>query len=272
MTALRAENVVFGYRRDAPVLRGVSVAARPGAVTALFGPNGCGKSTLLRCLNGSLTPQAGRVALGAQPVSALTACAIARAVAVVPQDTPTDAPFTVRQMVMLGRYAHGDGWRRETAADGAVVDDCLARLGVRALADRLFAQLSGGERQRVVVARALAQQGRVLLLDEPAAHLDIAHQLALYALVRGLARDGQAVLMVCHDVLIAPMFADECVLMAAGAILAAGRPAAVMCPARLEAAYGCRMDIAWPEAAGVQARFGGCGAAASAEGIAERGV
>ena len=242
---LLAESITFGYHADQPVLRNVALEVRPGVVTALFGPNGCGKSTLLRCLNGSLRPQSGRVLLGAQPVDAMTTSDVARHVAVVPQDTPVDVPFTARQMVMLGRYAHWDLSGQESEEDHAIVDACLACVKAADLADRFFSQLSGGERQRVVLARALAQQGSVLLLDEPASHLDIAHQLEFYRLVRRLSAEGLTVLMVCHDILLAPMFVDVCVLMRAGSVLSSGNASDVLCPENLAAAYRCQVHIAW---------------------------
>jgi len=252
---LRAENLVFGYRDQPPVLCGVTLEIRPGRVTALFGPNGCGKSTLLRCLNGSLKPRSGRVLLGSRPVDALTASEIARRVAVVPQETPADVPFTVRQMVMLGRYAHLDLCGEESDEDRAIVDASLSSVNASDLGDRFFGQLSGGERQRVILARALAQRGEVLLLDEPASHLDISYQLELYRLVRGLASKGMAVLMVCHDILLAPLFADECVLMKAGSVTASGKAADVLCPANLYDAYGCQVDVSWSEGVVVRAKF-----------------
>ena len=241
---LRADTLTFGYDPRWPVLRDVSVDVRPGAVTALFGPNGCGKSTLLRCLNGALRPQSGRVLLDGVPITAKTIAAVARDVAVVPQDSPGDLPyFTVAQMVMLGRYPHWEAWHQESAADREIVQTSLAQAGVAALTARLFHELSGGERQRVLVARALAQQGRVLLLDEPAAHQDIAHQLALYRLMRELAAAGQAVLMVCHDLFVAPSFADVAVLMADGGVLAAGGVEETLAPAHLQAAFDCTIQI-----------------------------
>ena len=252
---LRAEGLEFSYNARLPVLRGVTLELRPGVVVALFGPNGCGKSTLVRCLNGALKPRAGQVLLGDRPLEGGAASEIARHVAVVPQDTPTDVPFTVREMVRLGRYAHGDLWGRETAEDAAAVEESLERVNAMRLADRLFGTLSGGERQRVILARALAQRGEVLLLDEPASHLDISYQLELYRLVRGLASKGMAVLMVCHDILLAPLFADECVLMKAGSVTASGKAADVLCPANLYDAYGCQVDVSWSEGVVVRAKF-----------------
>jgi iron complex transport system ATP-binding protein len=252
---LRAENIVFGYRADQPVLRDVTLDVPPSRVTALFGPNGCGKSTLLRCMNGSLQPQSGRATIDGESVHAQSPQEIAQSIAVVPQETPLDVPFTAGQMVMLGRYARWNLWGRESAEDAAVVQACLARVNATGLADRLFNRLSGGERQRIIVARALAQQGQALLLDEPASHLDISHQLELYRLIRELAREGHAVLMVCHDILIAPLFADQAVLMSNGKIAATGAPCDVLAPGNLENIFQCRVDIDWRREGAVSARF-----------------
>ena len=252
---LVAENLFFGYTRRTPVLYGVSVSVRPGLVTALFGPNGCGKSTLLRCLNGSLTPHSGLVSLGSQSVGSMTASEVAHQVAVVPQDTPMDVPFTASQMVMLGRYAHWVAWGQESQKDREIVARCLQRVNSVELADRPFGELSGGERQRVIVARALAQEAGVLLLDEPASNLDISHQLELYQLIRQLAAQGQAILMVCHDIMLAPFFADVCVLMNGGRVLATGPAGDVLCPENLRRAYGCRMEITWFDQNLIQIQF-----------------
>jgi iron complex transport system ATP-binding protein len=252
---LRAENITFSYDPAAPVLRDVTLEVLPGQVTALFGPNGCGKSTLLRCMNGSLHPQSGRVILGDRAVSNMTPREVARAIAVVPQDTPAEVPFTAGEMVMLGRYARWDAWGQESPEDHRVVRSCLERMNATHLADRPFSRLSGGERQRVVIARALAQETPVLLLDEPALHLDIAHQLELYRLVRALASEGLAILMVCHDILLAPMFVDTVVLMARGQLLGAGSVDDVLTPDGLRAAFGVRVDISWADARSVHATF-----------------
>jgi iron complex transport system ATP-binding protein len=253
---LRAENITFGYDPAAPVLRNVTLEVVPGRVTAIFGPNGCGKSTLLRCMNGSLQPQLGRVMMGDRPVSAMLPREVARQIAVVPQDTPHDVPFTADQMVMLGRYARWDAWGQESPEDTEIVQACLRRMNVADLADRPFPNLSGGERQRVVIARALAQEGRVLLLDEPALHLDIAHQLELYRLVRDLAAEGLAVLMVCHDILLAPLFVDTVVLITHDRLIGTGNAAEVLTPAGIGAAFGTHVRISWADGDSVRATFG----------------
>jgi iron complex transport system ATP-binding protein len=131
----------------------------------------------------------------------------------------------------------------------------LSRVGIADLAGRPFDKLSGGERQRVLMARALAQQGTVLLLDEPAAYLDVAHQLELYRLVRLLASEGQAVLVVCHDILVAPIFVDRALLMACGRIVASGKPVEVLDAAHIRSVFGCNAIITWSGQASVQATF-----------------
>ena len=162
--------------------------------------------------------------LDGQAVAAMDRRAVARHVAVVPQDTPADVPLTVREVVMLGRYAHWSTWDQESPEDARIVERCLERMGIADLANRPFSHLSGGERQRAVIARALAQQGSVLLMDEPNTHLDLAHQLEVYRLARALAAEGQAVLIICHDLLVSPLMVDRAVVMDRGQIVAGGQP------------------------------------------------
>lgn len=245
---LRVEKLSFAYRPGATVLRELNLEIAPGKVTGLFGPNGSGKSTLLRCLTGALRPQSGAVWCDTQRVDTLTPREAARRIAVVPQDTPRGVPLTVWEMVALGRFAWGD-------EDASIIAASLTRVGAMELARRTFDELSGGERQRVVIARALAQATPVLLLDEPATHLDVAHQLELYRLARALAREGKTVLMVCHDVLLAPLFVDEVVLLQGGQMVACGEPSTVFTRGHIQAAFGVEMDLNWPDEAAVTARF-----------------
>ena len=234
----------------------MSLELHPGVVTGLFGPNGSGKSTLLRCLNGSLKPQSGHVLLDGQAVAAMDRRAIARHVAVVPQDTPVDVPLTVREVVMLGRYAHWNTWDQESPEDARIVGVCLERLGIADLANRPFSHLSGGERQRAVIARALAQQGSVLLLDEPNTHLDLAHQLEVYRLARSLAAEGQAVLIICHDLLVSPLMVDTAVVMDRGRIVATGSVHDVFDARLLAEVFATKASISWGNGSRVSAQFG----------------
>jgi len=233
---LRVEKLTFAYRPGSPVLRDLTLEIASGKVTGLFGPNGSGKSTLLRCLTGSLRPESGTVWCGDQRIDTLTSREVARRIAVVPQDTPRGALLTAREMVGLGRYAWGD-------EDGEIITASLTRMGAAELATRPFDELSGGERQRVVIARALAQQTPVLLLDEPVAHLDVAHQLEVYRLARALAQEGKMVLMVCHDLIMAPMFVDYAVLLSQGCLAAAGRAIDVLSQHAMQTVFGCQLRV-----------------------------
>ena len=253
---LRVEQVDFAYVPGRPVLRGVSLEMAAGRVTGLFGPNGSGKSTLLRCLNGSLRPQSGQVWVGEQAVAELGSREAARLMAVVSQDTPRSLPFTALEVVLLGRYPHGEMWRDDSAEEVAFARRCLARLDAGELAERRFDELSGGERQRVIVGRALAQDTRVLLWDEPVSHLDVRHQLELYRLARALADEGRTIVMVCHDLFLAPMFVDQVVLLKAGTVVAAGGPAEVLVLGNMEAVFGVKMVLERAGNTSVMASFG----------------
>jgi len=245
---LRVENVSFAYRPGPPVLREVNLEIAAGKVTGLFGPNGSGKSTLLRCLTGVLRPHSGAVWCGDRRVDVLGPREVAQCIAVVPQDTPRGVPLTAREMVALGRFAWGD-------EDAAIIAASLARVEATALAGRAFDELSGGERQRVLIARALAQATPVLLLDEPVAHLDMAHQLATYRLAQALANEGRTVLMVCHDLLVAPLFVGEAVLLSNGRVLACGAPREVLQKEHLTAVFGVRMTIEWINQQQIKGKF-----------------
>ena len=244
---LEASSISFAYPETGPVLRGVGLRLEPGTVTGLFGPNGSGKSTLLRCLNGVLRPESGQVTLDGRPLRKFSPRDVARCIAVVPQESRADLSLTVYEMVMLGRYPHTDIWGDETHKDRDAVAASLAKVHAERLAERPFSHLSGGERQRVVIARALAQEAEVLLLDEPATHLDIAHQLELYQLLRALARQGYAILLVSHDLLLAPLFLDRGVLLAGGVVVASGAPAEVLSADYMRVAFGVDLAVTWTD-------------------------
>ena len=210
------------------VLHDCDLALAAGEVVSVVGPNGAGKSTLLRVIAGLVPPRRGTATLDGRPIAALRRAELARRVAVVPQSFETLFPFTVRELVTLGRTARLDLLGRLSAADGQAVARALDTLELGALAMRRVDQLSGGERQRVVLAMALAQETAVLLLDEPTVHLDPAHQLATIALVRRLARErGLAVLSVVHDLTLAAL-ADRVVVLAGGRIVRDGAPLEVL--------------------------------------------
>jgi len=234
--------VAFGYRQRT-VFRDVSFAVAPGELVALCGPNGAGKSTLLRLVLGLHAPSAGGVKLGGTPLAALSRRDIARRAALLPQDAPAEVPLTVREAVALGRLPHLTRFQPESAADADAVIRALAVTDTTALADRPLAELSGGERHRVHLARALAQEAPLLLLDEPIAGLDIAHQLAAMDLLRATAAAGRAVVVALHDLALAARRCDRVLLLAGGALDADARPADVFTRETLARVFGVRADV-----------------------------
>lgn len=229
--ALSAARVTAGYgsvrskggavgRR--PALHDVSFALRPGELAIVLGPNGAGKSTLVRVLAGVLPPTTGEVRIGGDDVRGLDRSAIARRVAVVPQETDVAFGFTVREVVAMGRAPHQTGWMRATPEDEQAVDDAVGALDLRSLADRPVQELSGGEKRRVAVARALAQAAPALLLDEPTAALDVHHQVTLFDRLVAETAAGLACLVVMHDLNLAAQYATRIVLMRDGALVADG--------------------------------------------------
>ena len=211
------------------MLRGVDLAAQAGELVALIGPNGAGKSTLLRVLGGLLRPTSGSVTIDGVDAATLDRRAIARHIAVVPQVFETLFPFTVREIVALGRTSRLGPLGTLGSHDARAVARALDDIGATDLADRRIDRVSGGERQRAVLAMALAQEAGVLLLDEPTAHLDPAHQRATLERVATLARvRGIAVIAVLHDLNLAAAFASRVVLLADGAVVRDGDVKAVI--------------------------------------------
>ena len=190
-----------------------------------MGPNGSGKSTLIRALTGVIPLMAGSLILGEAPIDSLARSEIARLVAVVPQTPQLPAGFSAGEMVLLGRTPHLRVWEAESAHDIDIVREAMAEVGVLELANRPVQELSGGEAQRVVVARALAQQAPVMLLDEPTAHLDLGHQASVFALMLDLARRlGKTVMAVSHDLTLAAAHCDSMLVLERGRLAAAGPP------------------------------------------------
>jgi ABC-type cobalamin/Fe3+-siderophores transport system ATPase subunit len=225
-------------------IRDVSFTLAPGEVLGLIGPNAAGKTTVIRLLSRILEPLQGEILLAGLRASRLGRAAIARQVAVVPQDVPQGFPYTVQRLVLMGRFPHAPARFFESREDLAIAREAMALSGVEALADEPMERLSGGERQRVVLARALAQRPKLLVLDEPTAHLDLRYQAECVALLRRLHRDeGLGILLVSHDLNLAAEVSDRLVLMAGGAAVIAGTPADVLQEPVLEAVYGCRVVV-----------------------------
>jgi iron complex transport system ATP-binding protein len=227
----------LGVRRgERLVVDGVTLTLAEGEAVALVGPNAAGKSTLVRALAGLLPAAAGEVRLRGRPLGDCGRDAVARAVALVTPDDAIPAALTVAERARLGRYPHRGPFRPFTAEDEAAVARALARTGVADLAHRRIATLSAGERQLAALARGLAQQPAVLLLDEPAAHLDIGHQLRMFRVLDDVRREGVTVLAVVHDLARAAAWAERLVLLAHGRVAAEGPPDRVLAdPAAAEA-------------------------------------
>jgi iron complex transport system ATP-binding protein len=227
----------------AAVLRGIDLDVAPGEVVGLLGRNGAGKTTLLRTATRVIAPDAGSVRVDGDPVTALSRRELARRVAVVPQETHVPFPFRVAEVVLMGRTPHLGAFAFESPADLERAQQALERMGVAHLADRSILEVSGGERQLVMVSRALVQDPRALIFDEPTAFLDLAHRVQVLGAVRELARDGRAALVVTHDLTLAARFCDRLALLADGRVLAAGPPAEVLDPQRLREAYGVEAQV-----------------------------
>jgi len=241
--AITVNNIDYRYNRAA-VLKQVSLTVAPGEFFVIAGPNGSGKTTLLKLIAGIFKAESGRVVVQGTPVRAYAKKAFARIVAYVPQAVDESFPFTVRQTALLGRAPHLGVLGIERRADHDIAMDALVFTGVDHLADRRIEQLSGGERQRVQIARAVCQEPDIMLLDEPTASLDPAHQIRIMDLMDKLRTSrGTAVVMVSHDLNIAAMYADRLLLLKEGGVVCCGTPGEVLVSDVLEKTYGCRMMV-----------------------------
>jgi iron complex transport system ATP-binding protein len=233
---LECRDLSCGYRQR-PVLTGVNLELWPGRVLALLGPNGSGKSTLLKTLSGTLPPLGGEALYGGAALSDLRPGDLAKRVAYVPQEESFAFAFLVREIVMMGRMPHSAGLA-DTALDHERVSWAMDLADCTHLAPRSVLELSGGERQRVLIARALAQDTRVLLLDEPTSHLDVGHQVEFAILIRRLSREGYTVIAAVHDLNLASTLADEAVLLREGTIGMTEKTEDVLSSTMLAEVYG----------------------------------
>lgn len=230
------EDVCFGFRTD-DVVSHLSFSVHPGELLCIVGPNGAGKTTLLRLATGYITPRAGRVSLDGRDVSSYSALERAKRIALVPQSEPHTFAYTVRELVLLGRYPHSAGLGFETEADTAACDAALRATQLVALARRPVTHLSGGEQHRAAIARALAQDTPLLLLDEPSAHLDLRHRIALFELLRELCSRGRCAVCVTHDLQFAASYATRVALLVGGTIREIGAPGDVLKESHLTSAF-----------------------------------
>ena len=264
MLEIEALSVRYGDRR---VLDEVTFSVAAGEVVGLVGPNGSGKSTVLRAVTRVVPWEGGQVLIDGVPAQDLARRALAQRVAVVSQNPALPAGYTALEVVVMGRTPYLGLLAHEGAADYDRARAALARVGMPGIADRHVDELSGGERQAVVLARALAQESPILLLDEPTASLDIGHQVGVFHLASGLARGKRtAVLVAIHDLTLAGLYCDRLVLLAGGTVAASGPPDEVLTEDNILRAYGARTSVVrWrgfpgpvvvPYAAGAEAASG----------------
>jgi iron complex transport system ATP-binding protein len=250
-TALRFEHLTLRYDRSAaPVVDAVSFVSKPGEITAIVGPNGSGKSSLVRAVLGLMPSVEGHVWFGETDLLRLPRREVSRRIAVMPQREALAFPMRVRDYVALGRAPYLGVWDVLTAADNSSIDSAMARADVAVFEHRRTDELSGGEWQRVRLARALAQDAPVIVLDEPSTFLDIAHEMATFETLSQEARAGRTVLLVSHTLTLVARFADQIVLMSSGRIAANGTPRDVMQGAILEAVYGWPIVVSHDPAVG----------------------
>ncbi len=236
MMLLTIQNISAAYDGRV-VLKDFCLDARAGEIVGVIGPNGAGKSTLLRVISGTLTPMSGQVQMDGADLLRLSAAERAKKIAVVPQSSRLPEAFSAGEVVLMGRTPHLPLFGAERARDYQVAQDAMARTDSDWFAERLIGRLSGGEQQRVLIARALAQEPRVLLLDEATAHLDLRHQTALWNLVRDLARSGLIVIAAMHDLNLAAQYADRLALLKDGELLVCDEPSRVLTREWLKRAY-----------------------------------
>lgn len=237
-------NVVARYRRSAPpALNGVTMSVPDGCFYTVLGPNGSGKSTLLRALVGSLAIESGSVSIDGRPRASWTRKALAREVGVVTQTESPTFPISVRELVAMGRYPRLGAFRTEGPDDRVAIERALTECDALDLADRDVGTLSGGEFQRVRIARALAQEPRALILDEPTASLDLAHEMAILRLLRHSTAGGLTVVLITHHIDVAARFADRLLLLERGAVAAEGTVEEVVRESVLERVYGWRVAV-----------------------------
>ena len=238
---LRHVSLQYGLR---DVVRDVSVQIEEGEFFVIIGPNGAGKTTLLKSITGLHHLTAGEILLRQKSVTKYSRKELARSLAMVPQHINAEFPFTVAETVIMGRYPHLGLLAVEGKHDLEIAEQAMAFTEVLHLADRRLGQLSGGERQRVIIARAICQQSKVLLLDEPTASLDPAHQLRIMDLMERLRQQEQiTIIMVSHDLNLASAYADRLLLLNEGRVTALGTPNEVLSGDTLEQSYGCRLHV-----------------------------
>jgi len=240
--SIAIEGVRFGYN-GADVLQGVEFAARPGEFVGLIGPNGSGKSTLLRLMNGILRPKVGTIMLEGRDLDKMRIDEIARVCANVPTEFSEDFNLSVQELVFMGRYPFSKGSWWDGQEDEAMVVEAMNKFGVYHLKDRKFAELSSGEQQRVLLAKAVVQCPRVMLVDEPSAHLDLRYKLEVMEHLRALLSGNVTIVIASHDLNLLAKYCDRVMILSQGRIVALGSPEEVITPEMVERVYGVEVVV-----------------------------
>ena len=242
MVKISIKGLTFSYR-SAPTLKGVTLEVHEGEVLSLVGPNGAGKTTLLKCINGILKPRIGVIMLDERNLNEYDGRELGKKLGYVPQAEYSHFPLTVFDAVLMGRRPYLRWWR-PSKKDLEKVVEALKLVGIEHIAMRYVNELSGGQRQAVLIARALAQDPEVLLLDEPTSNLDVKHQIMIMELIRKLTRDRRVtVVMAIHDLNLAARYSDKMVMLKDGTIYAQGNPHEVLTPENVLAVYGVKASI-----------------------------
>lgn len=238
---LKVCDLSFGYNGKA-ILEDISLEVGRGQTISLVGPNGAGKSTLIKCIDRILKPQKGAVFIDGNEAALLNAKDFSKVMGYVPQSTKDVFPYTVFDIVLMGRRPH-IGWR-VTKKDIRIVAQTLRFMGIEEFAERYFDELSGGEKQKIAMARALAQEPQILLLDEPTSNLDIRHQLEVMKIVRQLVQGGKiSAIMAMHDLNLASRFSDKIVMLKDHRIYEIGDPKSVLISENIENVYGVKSEV-----------------------------
>lgn len=243
MYSVEVENLKFGYKQDL-VLKDISFDIKKGLFLSIVGPNGSGKSTILKLLNNIYYPRSARILIEGKDINSFKKKDLARKMALVAQETIINYEFTVEEVVLMGRHPYKGRFERENKNDSEIIRQALELTNTLYLKDRMITELSGGERQRVLIARALAQEPSIILLDEPTAHLDINHQIEILNLLKKLNKEkGTTIILVIHDINLAIRYSDEIIMLNKGEILGRGTPEQVITKENIELVYNLKVAI-----------------------------
>ncbi len=240
---LTTHEISFSYERHQPILKSINMSIPAGKICGLFGPNGSGKSTLFKCCLNFLKPKQGEVRLFNKPLNQFSPAHLAQHIAYVPQEHHQAFPYTVREMVAMGRTPHLRGLPLLTEHDNEIIDHVLKKIGLENIAHQHYANLSGGQRQLVLVARAMAQQASLIFLDEPTSSLDFANQLLVWEALLPIAQEGVGIFICCHDPNHILWFCDDVIIIKEGELLAQGEAKSTLTQTMLQQLYGRKIAM-----------------------------